>query len=144
MRRVVFICLGSALVLGLIGWDIDGRARGNFVQSPGHSARRVVPPGEPNVLPPGLTKKRPGNVLKGLPFGLSKRRGDKAFPPGVARGKPNHGQCVSRWAHKATARGLSGQAHGRFVSSVAEDHAAIGADCDMQAALDAALKAAGE
>jgi hypothetical protein len=140
MRRVAFMCLASALVLGLIGWDADGRPRGGFVQRPGQSARSVVPPDEPSVLPRRLAKKRAGHVLKRLPFGLAKPRADKAFPPGVAKRKSNHGQCVSRWAHEATAEGLSGRAHGRFVSSVAEDRAGVGRDCDMQAALHAALK----
>lgn len=37
----------------------------------------------------------------------------------------NHGRCVSFWVHKARAEGLRGEAFGEFVSSIAENEAAV-------------------
>ena len=54
-------------------------------------------------------------------------------------GGPNHGQCVSKWAHEAKEQGLEGKLKGQFVASIAKDVSNVGSDCDMQAQLSAAL-----
>jgi hypothetical protein len=143
MRRLAFMCLGSALLVAQIGWDVDGRAPRNPVERPLQTSRSEGARAARSVLPPGLAKKQPGGGWMAPGFGLPKRDG-RALPPGIAKRKPNHGQCVSRWAHEASERGLAGRAHARFVSSVAEDRTAVGRDCDKRAALSAALKAAAD
>jgi hypothetical protein len=116
-KRVVFICLGAALLLGFVGVTVAERRDSSSATGVARHGRKA--------LPPGLAKQRAGRLL----------------PPGLAKPRANHGHCVSRWAHEATEQGLRGRAHGRFVSSVAEDHAAVGTDCDKEAELDAALRA---
>jgi hypothetical protein len=135
MRRAALMCIGAALMLGLFGGEIDRRPPPSSVKS-GHVVWKA--------LPPGQAKRRTGNSQKALPPGLLKQGSGKRLPPGVAKSKANHGQCVSRWAHEATDQGLSGPAHARFVSSIAQDLAAVGGDCDKHAALDAALRGAAD
>lgn len=63
-------------------------------------------------------------------------------------GGPNHGHCVSYWAHKAKAEGLTGKSFGAFISTVAQNDSATSSKvtgtatpdgtCNFQAALDAA------
>ncbi len=44
---------------------------------------------------------------------------------GEEGGGPNHGHCVSYWAHAAKEAGLKGKDRGHFVSSVAQDETAV-------------------
>lgn len=44
---------------------------------------------------------------------------------GAEGGGPNHGHCVSYWAHAAKEAELKGKARGHFVSSVAQDELAV-------------------
>jgi len=44
---------------------------------------------------------------------------------GEAGGGPNHGHCVSYWAHAAKDAGLKGKDRGHFVSTVAQDETAV-------------------
>lgn len=68
------------------------------------------------------------------------------------QGGPNHGHCVSYWAHAAKDAGLKGKDRGHFVSSVAQDETAVseklegdatptGSCGTYQADLDAAVAA---
>lgn len=65
-------------------------------------------------------------------------------------GGPNHGHCVSYWAHQAKDQGLEGKDKGQFVASIAQNAEAVSMKvdeggspdetCDFQSDLDAALE----